>query len=182
MALKSTVFKVVAQIADMDRNYYQDHQLTVAQHPSETDERLMVRLLAFAMNSSPTLAFTKGLSSDEDEPELWDRDYSGVINRWIEFGQVDEKWLRKASGRARQVQLVCYGGRSVPVWWQQNQQQLARYKNLQVIEIPEQSVKAMGKLVSRAMTLQYTINEGQIWISDGSDSLLIEPVVLKDYS
>lgn len=179
MALKATVFKVQLQIADMDRHYYQDHSLTLAQHPSENDERMMVRLLAFAMHASDTLAFTKGLSAEDDEPELWDKSLNGDINLWIEFGQSDEKWLRKAAGRAKQVKLFCYGGRSVPVWWQNNQQALQRYKNLSVVEINEEAVKAMAKLVNRSMNLQCNISENQIWLSDPQHSVLIEPVLLK---
>ena len=179
MALKATVFKVQLQIADMDRHYYQDHSLTVAQHPSENDERMMVRILAYALNASPTLAFTKGLSAEDDEPELWDKTLAGDIQLWVEFGQSDEKWLRKAAGRASEVQLFCYGGRSVPVWWKNSQQALERYSNLKVIEIPEDAVKAMAKLVDRNMQLQCNISEGQIWLSDQQQSVLIEPVLLK---
>lgn len=182
MALKSTIVKVSLQIADMDRHYYQDHQLTLAQHPSETEDRLMVRLLAFAMNASEHLSFTKGLSSEGDEAELWDIDDSGSIRLWVEFGQSDEKWLRKASGRAQEVQLFCYGGRSVPVWWKNNSDALARYHNLKVIEVSEESVKAMAQLVSRNMTLQCNISEGQIWLSNENQSLCVEPVLLKDLS
>ncbi|MCR4533200.1 YaeQ family protein [Shewanella xiamenensis] len=180
MALKATVFKVNLQIADMDRGYYQDHQLTLAQHPSETDGRMMVRLLAFILNASETLSFTKGLCVD-DEPELWDKNLSGEVNLWIEFGQADEKWLRKASGRAKAVQLFTYGGRSVPIWWKQNQAALERYKNLKVWNIAEESVTAMEALVSRTMSLQASISEGQVWLSDNEHSLLIEPEMLKDY-
>lgn len=179
MALKATVFKVQLQIADMDRHYYQDHSLTLAQHPSENNERMMVRLLAFALNASPTLAFTKGLSAEDDEPELWDTTLAKEIELWVEFGQSDEKWLRKAAGRARQVQLFCYGGRSVPVWWKNNQQALERYSNLKVIDIPEEAVKAMARLVDRTMQLQCNISEGQIWLSNQEQSVLIEPVLLK---
>jgi len=179
MALKATVFKVNLQIADMDRGYYQDHQLTLAQHPSETDGRMMVRLLAFILNASETLSFTKGLCVD-DEPELWDKSLSGEVNLWIEFGQADEKWLRKASGRAKAVQLFTYGGRSVPIWWKQNQAALERYKNLKVWNIAEESVTAMEALVSRTMSLQASISEGQVWLSDNEHSLLIEPEMLKD--
>lgn len=180
MALKATVFKVNLQIADMDRGYYQDHQLTLAQHPSETDGRMMVRLLAFILNASETLSFTKGLCVD-DEPELWDKSLSGEVDLWIEFGQADEKWLRKASGRAKAVQLFAYGGRSVPVWWKQNQAALERYKNLKVWNIAEESVTAMEVLVNRTMSLQASISEGQIWLSDNDNSVLIEPEILKDY-
>jgi uncharacterized protein YaeQ len=179
MALKATVFKVQLQIADMDRHYYQDHSLTLAQHPSENDERMMVRLLAFALNASDTLAFTKGLSTEDDEPELWDRTLSGEINLWVEFGQSDEKWLRKAAGRAKQVRLYCYGGRSVPVWWKNSQQALQRYQNLSVVEIPEDAVTAMAKMVNRSMNLQCNISEGQVWLSNTEQSVLIEPVLLK---
>ncbi|ABM24368.1 MULTISPECIES: YaeQ family protein [Shewanella] len=180
MALKSTVFKVNLQIADMDRNYYQDHQLTLAQHPSETDGRMMVRLLAFIINASDTLSFSKGLCVD-DEPELWDKSLSGEINLWVEFGQADEKWLRKASGRAKAVQLFTYGGRSVPIWWKQNQQALERYQNLKVWNIAEDSVTAMEALVGRNIALQVSISEGQIWLSDSENSVLIEPEILKDH-
>ncbi|MFB2780898.1 YaeQ family protein [Shewanella mangrovisoli] len=179
MALKATVFKVNLQIADMDRGYYQDHQLTLAQHPSETDGRMMVRLLAFILNASETLSFTKGLCVD-DEPELWDKSLSGEVDLWIEFGQADEKWLRKASGRAKAVQLFTYGGRSVPIWWKQNQAALERYKNLKVWNIAEESVTAMEALVSRTMSLQVSISEGQVWLSDNEHSVLIEPEMLKD--
>lgn len=179
MALKATVFKVQLQIADMERHYYQSHSLTLAQHPSENNERMMVRLLAFALNASESLSFTKGLSAEDDEPELWDKSLSGDINLWVEFGQSDEKWLRKAAGRARQVQLFCYGGRSVPVWWKQNEQALQRYQNLSVLEINEASVTDMAKLVNRTMQLQCNISDGQIWLSDAEHSVLIEPVWLK---
>ncbi len=151
----------------------------LAQHPSENDERMMVRLLAFALNASATLAFTKGLSTEDDEPELWDRTLSGEINLWVEFGQSDEKWLRKAAGRAKQVRLYCYGGRSVPVWWKNSQQALQRYQNLSVVEIPEDAVTAMAKLVNRSMNLQCNISEGQVWLSNTEQSVLIEPVLLK---
>ncbi|MDX5407250.1 MAG: YaeQ family protein [Chromatiaceae bacterium] len=179
MALKATVFKVQLQIADMERHYYQSHSLTLAQHPSENDERMMVRLLAFALNASESLSFTKGLSAEDDEPELWDKSLSGEINLWVEFGQSDEKWLRKAAGRAKQVQLFCYGGRSVPVWWKQNEQALQRYQNLSVLEINEASVVEMAKLVNRTMQLQCNISDGQVWLSDAEHSVLIEPVWLK---
>ncbi|MCL1068646.1 YaeQ family protein [Shewanella olleyana] len=178
MAPKAIVFKAALQIADMDRHYYADHQLTIAQHPSETDSRMMVRLLAFIMNASDALQFSKGLCID-DEPELWEKSLSDEINLWIEFGQADEKWLRKACGRAKQVQLITYAGRSVPIWWQQNEQALQRYKNLSVFNIDEESVKAMEVFVSRNMKIQVSISDGEIWLSDDTNSLMIQPERLK---
>ncbi|WP_076416818.1 YaeQ family protein [Shewanella sp. UCD-KL12] len=178
MAPKATVYKITLQIADMDRGYYHDHQLTIAQHPSETDSRMMVRLLAFALNASETLEFSKGLCV-EDEPELWQKTLSDEIELWVEFGQSDEKWLRKASGRAKQVQLFAYGGRAVPIWWQQNEKAFERYKNLKVWNIPEDEVKQMGELVSRNMQLQYNISDGEVWLSSDLGSVQINPEVLK---
>ncbi|BDM63852.1 hypothetical protein NFHSH190041_13040 [Shewanella sp. NFH-SH190041] len=178
MALKATVFKANLQIADMDRHYYQDHSLTLAQHPSETDERMMVRLLAFALNACDGLAFSRGLCVD-DEAELWQKDLSGDIQLWIEFGEPDEKWLRKAAGRAKSVVLYAYGGRSVPVWWQKSQAAFNRYQNLAVWEIPAEQVMAMGQMVSRTMQLNYSISDGEVYISNGDDSVLVTPIKLK---
>jgi len=98
MAIKSTIFKAEIQITDMDRNYYNDHALTIARHPSENDERMMLRILTFALNGSDSMAFSKGLSS-EDEPDLWQKNLSDEIELWIDLGQPDEKRIRRACGR-----------------------------------------------------------------------------------
>ena len=129
MALKATIFKATLSIADMDRHYYADHHLTLARHPSETDERMMIRLLAFALNASDRLEFTRGLSTD-DEPELWQKSLSDEIELWIELGLPEESRLRKACNRAREVVLYTYGGRAVPLWWNKHQSKLARFDNL----------------------------------------------------
>src|SRR6266542_2837271 len=111
MATNATIFKATLHIADMDRQYYEDHSLTLARHPSETDERMMVRLLAFAMHAHEALSFGRGLST-EDEPDLWQKDLTGLIERWIEVGQREEKNIRQACGRAKQVVIYTYGGRA----------------------------------------------------------------------
>jgi len=181
MAQKARVIKVQLQLADMQRHYYQDHNLTLAQHPSETDERLMVRILAFALNASEQLAFAKNLS-DEGEPELAEYNLHGDIELWIAFGQLDEKWLRKASQKAKQVKVYTYGGRSVPIWWQQNQSRLQRFNNLQIWEIPEANVREAAGLMARSLQLQCNISEDQVLLSDQSQSISVEPVLLKDFT
>ena len=112
MAIKATIFKTELQVSDMDRGYYRDHTLTLARHPSETDERMMVRLLAFALHADEALLFGRGLSTD-DEPDLWQKDLTGAVELWIDVGLPTEKDIRKACGRARQVVVYCYGGRGV---------------------------------------------------------------------
>ena len=116
MAQKSTICKAELTIADIDRGYYRDHALTIARHPSETDERMMVRVLAFALHADDVLAFGRGLSAD-DEPALWRRDLTGAIEQWIDVGLPDERDVRKACGRAQEVSIVAYGGRAVDLWW-----------------------------------------------------------------
>jgi len=165
MATKATIFKADLQIVDMDRNYYQDHALTLARHPSETDERMMLRLLAFARHASDTLMFTRGLSSS-DEPDLWQKDLTGTIELWIELGQPDEKRIRKACGRSQQVVIYCYSGNSASIWWEQNSAALAKIKNLSVLNIATDNSKALAQLAQRNMQLQATIQDGAIWMAD----------------
>jgi len=178
MALKATIFKAELQIADMDRHYYHDHALTLAQHPSETDERMMVRLVAFALHADEALAFGKGLST-EDEPALWQKDLTGAIELWIEVGLPDEKEIRKACGRAKHVIIYSYGGRNADLWWEQNRDKLERAKNLTVINLPAATTQALAKLAQRTMQLQCTIQDGEIWLADQDDRIEVKLVTLK---
>jgi len=164
MAQKATIFKVELQVADMDRSYYADHSLTIARHPSETDERMMVRVLAFALHASPDLAFGKGLSTD-DEPDLWRRDLTGAIDLWIDVGLPDEKLLRQACGRAREVVVYAYG-RGVDLWWGRVRDPLERTRNLRVSSVPLATSLDLAKLVQRSMQVQCTIQEGHVWLGN----------------
>ena len=172
MALKATIFKAAVQIADTDRNYYQNHVLTLARHPSETDERMMVRLLAFALHAHEALVFGKGLSTD-DEPDLWQKDLTGAIQLWIDVGQPDEKRLRKACGRASQVVVYSYGGSGAAMWREQIAATVERSRNLTVRKVAQDASQAMAKLAQRSMDLSYTIQEGQVWVADTDDTVLV---------
>jgi uncharacterized protein YaeQ len=174
MALKSTIFKANVNISDLDRHYYAEHVLTLARHPSETDERMMVRLLAFLLFADERLEFGRGLSTD-DEPALWQKDYSGTIERWIEVGLPDERVLRKAAGRATEVVVLVYGGRSADVWWEKEANALSRLDNLQVLALDADESTALTSLVERSMQLQCTIQDGQVWITDGPRTATLTP-------
>ena len=176
MAIKATVFKATLQIADLDRHYYADHNLTLARHPSETDERMMVRLLVFALYASDALTFGKGLSNDE-EPDLWQKDLTGAIERWIEVGLPDERAIRKACGRAAQVVVISYG-RAAPIWWNENRDKLQRLENLTVLNLPSETTQALAALASRTMQLQCTLQEGHVMITSEAGMIEIEPVLL----
>jgi uncharacterized protein YaeQ len=177
MALKATIYKAELQIADMDRNYYQEHLLTLARHPSETDERMMIRLLAFALNAGPALSFTKGLF-DTDEPDLWQKDLTGAIELWIEVGQPDEKRLMKACGRSAQVIVYSYSATS-HIWYKQIASKLERARNLTIINVPAEASLQLERFAKRNMQLQCTIQDGQVWLTDSVDTVLVEREAVK---
>jgi uncharacterized protein YaeQ len=183
MALKSTIFKATVQIADMDRNLYATHQLTLARHPSETDERMMVRLLAFALHvpaddHDGALVLARGLA-DDDEPDLWQHSLDGQLRHWLEVGQpADDRRLARACGRADRVTLYCYSSGAL-IWWAGIQNKLARLDNLAVWQLPAAQTQALAKLAARSMQLQVTVQDGQLWVGNGADSLEVHPVVLK---
>jgi uncharacterized protein YaeQ len=174
MALKATIFKADLQIADMDRNHYADYSLTLARHPSETDERMMVRLLAFLLFAEAGLGFGKGLCVD-DEPDLWRKELSGDIALWIDVGLPDERWIRKACGRAERVVVVSYGGRGAEVWWSQIRDKLERLDNLRVLFVAPEASRELAGLASRTMRLQCSVQEGQVFITDGERTVHVEP-------
>ncbi len=172
MAIKSTIFRATLSISDLDRGYYAEHNLTLARHPSETDERMMVRILAFALDADERLLFGRGISSD-DEPALWLKDDTGRILKWIEVGLPDERLLRRAAGRADEVIVLAYGGRTVDIWWQKDLATLSKLNNLKVLSIAQEDSRALAALAERNMLLTCTIQDGQIWFSAGETTLAI---------
>jgi uncharacterized protein YaeQ len=183
MALKSTIFKASLQIADIDHGYYADHSLTLARHPSETDERMMVRLVALALNAyklqsvcagDGTLAFGAGLSNPE-EPDVWLRDFTGRTRLWIEVGQPEDKPLIKACGRSDEVLLYCFH-HAAEVWWRGIEAKLSRPQNLSVFRVPTLASQALAALAHRNMQLQATVQEGVLMLGDGSRHVDVEPV------
>jgi len=174
MALKATIFKAQIQLADMDRGLYVDRALTLARHPSETDERMMVRLLAFALHlpaddDDGPLEFAKGLW-DPEEPELWRKDLTGRIVHWIEVGQPDDRRLMKASGRADRVTVIGYS-QSTPIWWAGIATKLTRARNLDVWQLAAPQAHALAGLAERTMQLQVSVQDGTAWVGNGERSV-----------
>ncbi|GAA0693138.1 YaeQ family protein [Marinobacterium maritimum] len=175
MAQNATVHKVHLQLADMDRHHYADYSHTLAQHPSETEERLMMRLLAFMLKADEQLEFTRGLCAD-DEPDLWLKNYSGEIESWIDVGLPSDKRIRKACNRAQHVLVLAYGSdQAVTPWWEGIKGQLHRFDNLQVLRVPMEQSQQLADWVQRGMHLQCTIEDGQLWVTDSERTLMIEP-------
>jgi uncharacterized protein YaeQ len=181
MALKATIFKANLQIADMDRSVYADHAVTIARHPSETDERMMMRLLALALHvpadaDHGTLEFAKGLW-DPDEPDLWHKDLTGQLIHWVEVGQPDDKRLMKASGRAERVTVLCFST-SAPIWWSGIKGRLTRARNLRVWQVEAAQSQALAALAQRTMQLQVTVQDGAVWVGDGAANVELTPQLL----
>lgn len=172
MACSATIYKAQINIADMDRGYYADHPLTIACHPSENEQRMMVRVLAFILHADPALQFGKGLSTQE-EPALWIKNDTGEIELWVELGQPDEKRIRHACQRAKQVVIYTYQPKSASLWWSQLQGKVSRFNNLQVKQLDQTTVDSLTSLAQRGMKLQCTLQDAELWINDDNQQIHI---------
>jgi uncharacterized protein YaeQ len=182
MALKATIFKAQLQIADIDRNVYLDHAVTIARHPSENDERMMMRLLALALNipsddHNGQLDLGKGLS-DVDEPDLAHADLTGRLLHWIELGQPDDKRLQRASSRCDEVTVYSYAS-STPVWWAGIENKISRMGKVAVWQIPSDQSQELARLAERSMRWQVTVQDGTCYVNTGKDTVEITPKLLR---
>lgn len=177
MALKATIYKAEVNVADMDRHFYTDLALTIARHPSETDERMMARVLAMALYADAAPVFTKGLF-DVDEPELWARDLTDAITLWIDLGQPDDTRMKRACARAARVVVLAYGG-GVERWWAGVADKVARLANLEVRQLTQTSGEALAALAARGMKLQVMVQDGEITVHGDAGEAKIELASLK---
>jgi uncharacterized protein YaeQ len=174
MAQNATIYKVELSVSDMDRHYYETHKLTLAKHPSETDERLMVRIVAFALNAHEHLEMTKGLSTD-DEPDIWQKSLSGELDVWVALGLPSEKLLRQSCGKAAKVVIYPYGGRTAEIWWDKIKNSTTRFDNLEVVNLAQADTDTLATLASRAMKLQVNIQDGEVMISLDDRIVYVSP-------
>ena len=181
MAIKATIYKIHAELADMDRNLYGEYSLTIASHPSETDERMLIRFLAFILNVTETsdqggLEFGNDIC-DTEGPSVCKKDLTGQIEHWIEVGQPDDRRIMKASGRGERITIYSFAT-SVPIWWAEIAGKVTRAKRLTVWQIPAAESQALSRLAQRRMELQVTVQDGTVWVSNGTDSVEITPLRL----
>ncbi len=178
MAQNATIYKVELSVSDMDRHYYETHKLTVAKHPSETEERLMLRIIAFALNAHENLEMTKGIST-EDEPDIWQKSLSGELDVWVALGLRSEKVMRQSCSKADKVIVYPYGGRTAEVWWDKIKNSTTRFENLQVVSFSEKDTDELAKLASRAMKLQVNVQDGDVMVSVGDNIVYVSPLKWK---
>lgn len=178
MALKATIFKADLEISDMDRQYYASHSLTLARHPSETDERMMVRLLAFALHASERLTLGDRMS-DQDVPDVYLNDLTGAMDLWIDVGQPDESRMRKACGKSKSVFVYAYSGHAAEKWWAASAETFTRFRNLTVMNVPPAATQELATLAESRMTLQCMIQDGGAMFVAGSRTVQVAPTILR---
>jgi len=176
MAANAIIHKALINIANMDTHYYNEHNLTLAQHPSENDLRLMIRIIAFILNANDTLLFTKGISAD-DEPDLWQKSLGGDIEVWIDVGQPDEKRIKKACGRSEKVIIYTFKESVARTWFKQIENSLSRFKNLQIIYLNIDS--DIELLTNRSMNLQCNILDNELTLIDENNSIIVTQDIYK---
>ena len=179
MAQQATIYKVKLCVSNMDRHYYDAHNLTIAKHPSETDERLMLRVLTFALNAHAQLEFTRGISTG-DEPDIWQKSLSGEIELWVELGLPSEKSIRQSCGKADKMIVYCYGGSTAEIWWTKIKNSTARFDNLEVTNFSKKDTIELGKHASRSMNLQVNIQDGDVIVSVNDNVVQVTPVKWKN--
>lgn len=176
MAANSIVYKALLNIANMDTHYYEEHNLTIAQHPSENDLRMMMRVVAFILNASETLTFCKDIS-DDDEPALWQKSLSGDIEVWIELGQPDEKRIKKACGKSNKVIIYTFNENMALPWFKQIENSINRFRNLEIIFLKIDG--DIESLVKRSLNLQCNISDNELTLIDGENSVVLTQEVWK---
>lgn len=178
MAQNATIYKVELSVSDMDRHYYDTHKLTVAKHPSETEERMMVRLLAFALNAHESLEMTRGIST-EGEPDIWQKSLSGTLEVWVALGLPSEKVLRQSCSKAERVVVYPYGGRTAEIWWDKIKAGTERFSNLQVTCLTEADTTKLARMANRSMKLQVNIQDGDVMVGEGETFVNLTPLKWK---
>jgi uncharacterized protein YaeQ len=178
MALKSTVSKARISLSNLNIHHYSDYSLTLAKHPSETDLRLMIRLLAFALLAHEDLQFTKGLSTD-DEPDMWKINNDGSIDHWIELGIPDERRIRQICGRAKCVSIYTYHGNHGAHWFEAIEKKLQRFNHLNIVHFIVPDEKLLESFALKSMNLTITIEDNEIWLSTEADRLCVEYKTVK---
>jgi len=176
VALKPTIYKLKIALTDLDRNYYDTLNLTIAQHPSETLERMMARMLAFCINAQESLSFTKGLSAAE-EPDLWAYTVDGRIALWIDVGEPAADRIKKATRLAQTVKVYSFNSKS-DVWWKQEQEKLNKL-TAAIFQFQWQNIQALAKMVQRTMDISVTITGDSAYVATESGECEVNWVTLQ---
>lgn len=162
MALKPTIFKMNINLSDLNKDLYETLNLTVAQHPSETQERMMARVLAYCLNAQEFLTFTKGLSV-ADDPDIWAKSLADEFLLWIDVGEPTFERIKKARRQAQAVKVYSFNSKS-DVWWKQSQAEFATL-DIDVYQFHYPQIQALSQLLKRTMELSLTISGDSVYVA-----------------
>lgn len=173
MAIKPTIYKLTVSLSDLNRDIYDSLNLTIARHPSETMERMVVRVLAFCLNTRDQLVLCKGLS-DTEEPDIWAHSLDGNLELWIDVGEPSVERIKKASRITKDVKIYSFNNKA-PTWWQQNEQQLTSL-NAAIYQFPWEQVQSLASIIDRGVDLSMTISENSVYVASdlGECELILE--------
>ncbi|MGZ3788081.1 MAG: YaeQ family protein [Bacteriovorax sp.] len=173
MALKATIYKAKLSVANLNIHHYQDYNLTIAKHPSETNLRMMYRIVAFALLCQENLEFTKGLSTDS-EPDLWKINYDGSVDHWIELGHPDERRIRQICSKAKQVSIYTYQDNTSLNWFKSIESVLHRFDHLSVTHLTVLDGQNIEDIVERGMNFSVSIEDNELWLSNEKERINLE--------
>ena len=162
MALSSTIYKFSISLSDLDRNKFETLNLTVAQHPSETAERMMVRVLCYGLHAQEFLQFTKGLSTPE-LPDIWSQSLDGQTLLWLDVGEPNADRIKKATRGADDVWVYSFNSKS-DVWWSQEQSKFEPLA-VKVRQFSWGEVVSLAALLERKMDFSLTISGDLLYVA-----------------
>lgn len=178
MALKPTIYKFRISLSDTNRDLYDSTQLTVAQHPSETVERMMARIMAYCVKWQPNLALTKGLSTT-DEPDLWVKSLDDQIELWVDIGEPSLDRVKKACRLAKQVDIFSFNSKS-DVWWEQTKNKAHQY-SASFYRFDSQAIEALAQVVARTMDLSVMITGDSLFVDCEQGSFEVQLTTLQSH-
>ncbi|GAA5317338.1 MAG: YaeQ family protein [Candidatus Pelagadaptatus aseana] len=165
MALKPTIFKFKIALSDLDRHVYDTLDLTVAQHPSENTERMMARVLAYCLNCTEGLAFTKGLSTP-DEPDVWCKSLDDQLLLWLDVGEPSADRIKKATRLSDQVKVYSFNAKT-DVWWGQESGAFSGLAT-EVWKFPWETIQQLAEMVERTMDFSVTVSASSLYVATAS--------------
>ncbi|WP_299659555.1 YaeQ family protein [uncultured Psychromonas sp.] len=176
MALKPTIFKMNINVSNLDQDLYETIPLTIAQHPSETTERMVTRILAFVLNNQEFLSFTKGLS-EADDPDIWAKNYSDEFLLWVDVGEPGFERIKKACRQAKSVKVYTFNTKS-NVWWKQSLKDFSKI-TAQVYQFDFEQIQSFASLVERTMDFSITLTDNVFYIAADKGSCEVNLTTLK---
>ncbi len=169
MATGSTLYTFEIVLSDSNRDIYERLSIKIAQHPSETIEYLVCRLLAYCLEYNESLEFTKGLS-DPDMPAIWSHDLTGQLTSWIEIGAPSADKIHKASKSVERIAIYTHKNPNLTLQLLAGKS-LHRFEQIEIYSFEPKFIDSVCIVTDRRNSWALTINEGEIYLDVKTDTL-----------